>query len=302
MRREVLVHLPVVVAVAERGGFAAAAARLGMSASAVSHAVRVVETHLGVPLFLRTTRQVELTDAGRTLLEAAQPALRELEEGLERVTASRGEVTGHLRLNVPRVACALGMDDVVAHLAAAHPRLVTEVVLDDALVDILAEGFDAGVRLGNMVGQEMVAVRLTPPVRAIVVGSPDYLARRGRPRSLAALAKHACINYRQVRGGGLYKWELQHRGEDVQVAVDGPAIVQEPLHARAMARNGLGLAYLFEPLVREDLASGRLVQVLPKAAIEEPGLFVYFPRRASAAPKVAAFVAAVRHVAARQAE
>lgn len=294
MLRELLPHLPVVHAVARRRGFAAAAAELGMSASAVSHAVRTVETRLGAPLFARTTRSVALTEAGSQLLATLDTALREIDDTLERLRAARGRVSGLLRLNVPRVALPIAITPILAALAQRHPELTVEVIGDDALTDIVAAGFDAGVRLGETIAQDMVAVRLTPPFAAILVAAPAYLARHPAPATIAALAAHNCIGYRLLASGAVYAWELDDAGRDVAVDVAGSVRVSDPLHARELALAGAGIAYLFEPLVADDLRAGRLVRLLPDSAIEEPGLFLYFPRRAADAPKLRAFIDAAR--------
>lgn len=294
MDRDILLHLPVVAAVARRRSFAAAAAQLGLSASAVSHAVRVVEERLRTPLFARTTRNVALTEAGEGFLSRALPALQELEDAAEAAQALKGRVTGTLRLNAPRIALPLVLTELMLRLAELHPDLVVEVTSDDALVDIVGQGFDAGVRLGEMIAEDMVAVRLTPPFDAVMVASPGYLAQAGEPRTLADLKRLNCIGYRQVSTGGVYAWELSDQGVDVALDVGGTARVTDALSARDLALAGLGVAYLFEPLVREHLRSGALRRILPETAIEEPGLFLYFPRRASEAPKLRAFIDAAR--------
>ncbi|WP_017462111.1 LysR family transcriptional regulator [Dyella ginsengisoli] len=294
MDRDVLTHLPVVAAVARRRSFAAAAAELGMSPSAVSHAVRLVEDRLKSPLFARTTRSVALTEAGEDFFARALPALQQLAEATEATRALKGVVSGTLRINAPRVALPMALTGLVATLATRHPDLVVDVTCDDALTDIVAQGYDAGVRLGEMVAEDMVAVRLTPPVRAIMVAAPGYLAAYGTPARVADLRAHNCINYRQASTGGTYAWELRERGKDVTVAVRGTARVSDSLFAIDLALAGVGIAYLFEPLVAGHLRAGRLVQVLPKAAMPEPGLFLYFPRRASEAPKLRVLIDAAR--------
>ena len=291
MDRDLLAHLPVVLAVARRQGFAAAAAELGMSPSAVSHAVRLVERRLGAPLFARTTRSVALTEAGAALLDTVGRALAEIEDGVERVQAAKGKVSGLLRLNVPRLAQVLVLTPVLAEMAGRYPDLQVESFASDALADIVAEGFDAGIRLGEMIAADMVAVRLTPPFQAIIVAAPAYLATRGKPRRLADLASHNCIGFRQIQGRGLYRWDVRAEdGREVTVDAAGTVIVNDALYARDLALAGIGLAYIFEPLVGEDLAAGRLVRVLSQAAIEEPGLFLYFPKGAAEAPKLRAFI------------
>jgi DNA-binding transcriptional LysR family regulator len=294
MDRDLLIHLPVVLAVAERGGFAAAAASLGMTASAASRAVRQVEERLGQPLFARTTRSVALTEAGRMLVAAIGPALADIGDGLERVRSIHGRASGHLRINAPRIAVPLALAAVIGEMAMRHPDVTVEIVADDGLSDIVALGFDAGVRLGGMVAQDMMAVPLTPPVRAMMVASPHYLARRGVPEDLSALPLHNCIGFRLIRSGGVYAWEVQENGRYVTVSARGSAILTDPLQARDLALAGVGIAYIFEPLVRDDIAGGRLTAVLPHTAIEEPGLFLYFPRRAALAPKLRAFIDVIR--------
>ena len=296
MDRGLLVHLPVVLAVAQRGGFAAASASLGMTASAVSHAVRQVEDRIGQPLFARTTRSVALTEAGRTLVAAIGPALADIGDGLERVRSIRGQASGHLRLNVPRIAVPMALAAVAAEMAVRHPEVTLEIVADDGLSDIVELGFDAGVRLGSMVVQDMVAVALTAPFRAIMVASPAYLARRGMPAAITALPLHNCIGFRLIKSGGLYAWEVQQQGQDTTVTTKGSAILSDSLQARDLALAGVGIAYIFEPLVRSDLAAGQLIAVLPEAAVEETGLFLYFPKRAALAPKLRALVEVIREL------
>jgi len=294
MNRDLLPHLPVITAVARCGSFTRAAAELRMSASNVSHAVRAVEDHLRQPVFVRTTRSVRLTEAGAALVQAASPLLHDLDAVVDALRANRGAVSGTLRLNAPRVAFPETLRPLLRRMAEIHPDLTVEVVADDALTDIVSAGFDAGIRLGNMVAQDMVAVRLSPPFRAIMVASPDYVARRGRPRSIAELEKHACIGYRQLASGGVYDWEMANNGQDVAVRVSGPVRITDGLFARDLALDGVGVAYVFEPQVRDDLVAGRLVHILPETAIEEPGFFLYFPERQRQSPKLRALLDLIR--------
>jgi DNA-binding transcriptional LysR family regulator len=296
MERALLPHLPVVLAVARRRSFAAAAKELGMTASAVSHAVATVEGRLGVPLFARTTRSVALTEAGQAFVDAAQPALDDVAAAWDAARARRTRASGLLRLNAPRLALPLAVTPVVAAMAARYPDVTVEVWADDALTDIVATGFDAGVRLGQMVAADMVAVRLTPPLAAVIVASPAYLAARGRPQRAADLTGHACVQHRLNSGGNLYRWELQEDGRELAVDTHGPAIVNDPRYAVELALAGVGLVYAFAPLVADHVAAGRLEIVLPDSAIEEPGFFLYFPRRAAEAPKLRAFIDTARSV------
>jgi DNA-binding transcriptional LysR family regulator len=296
MDRDLLPHLTIILAVARRGGFGSAASELGMSPSAVSHAVKTVEDRLGVPLFARTTRSVALTQAGESLVASMGPALNEIQEALERLRSASGKVTGLLRLNAPRAALPIAITPVVTALAPRHPDLVVEITSDDALTDIVAGGFDAGVRLGGMIAQDMIAIRLTPPFKAIMAAAPSYLAARGEPESIDDLARHNCIGFRQPTSGGIYAWDLRRDGEDISVKVKGTMLVTDPTYAKELALAGVGIAYIFEPLIRDEIRARRLQWILPEAAVEEPGLFLYYPRRASNAPKLRAFIDVAREV------
>ena len=204
--------------------------------------------------------------------------------------AARGEVTGLLRINVPRVALEMALTPILAKLAWHHPRLTVEVHADDALVDIVARGFDAGVRIGEAVQQDMIAMRLTRPFKSILVASKAYIEARGAPQTIDDLHDHNCIGFRLIGSGGVYDWELSDRGKEVTVKTSGTALVTDATHARDLALAGVGIAYILEPLVRHHLREGRLTWILPASAIEMDGLFLYYPRRASLAPKLRAFI------------
>ncbi|MFL6695922.1 MAG: LysR family transcriptional regulator [Vitreoscilla sp.] len=296
MDRALLLHLPVVLAVHRRGGFAAAANELDMSPSAVSHAVQLVEAGLGQPLFARTTRSVRLTEAGAAFVASVGPALAEIEEAADRIGADQGRVTGTLKLNAPRTALPIAVTPLLVEMARRHPELIVEVTSDDGLADIVAQGFDAGIRLGHTVAQDMVATRLTPPFRSVMVASPAYLAARGTPARLRDLDGHNCIGYRFVTSGAIYDWDLRDGTRHVAKSVSGSVRVTDAVHAKELALAGVGIAYLFEPLAHAELREGTLRQVLPRNAFEEPGLFLYFPRRASQAPKLRAFIEVAREL------
>ncbi|MER8365840.1 LysR family transcriptional regulator [Mesorhizobium sp. M0306] len=290
MDRDLLSHLPIIVAVARRGGFASAAAELGMSPSAVSHAVRLVEERIGQPLFARTTRSVSLTETGTALVAAAEPALEDIADRIERIRSVKGRASGLLRINAPRLSLPLALMPILTAMAERYPDVTVEIVTDERLSDIVGEGFDAGIRLGEMIAEDMVTVRLTQPFRTTIVASPAYVGRHGKPRTIADLSTRNCIGYRLLRSRALYRWDLSDQGKDISVETRGSVVVSDPLSARDMALAGIGLAYLFEPLVKPDIEAGRLVEVLGEASIEEPGLFLYFPRRAAMAPKLRAFI------------
>jgi DNA-binding transcriptional LysR family regulator len=297
MQRDLLSHLPIVQAVAECRGFATAAARLGMSPSAVSHAIKTVEDRLGLPLFARTTRSVSLTEAGTSFVAAIRPALIAIDDAEEQARAAKGDVTGLLRLNVPRLALQIALTPIIAEMAYRHPNLKIELTIDDRLVDIVAAGFDAGIRLGEMIQQDMIAIRMTSPFKAILVAAPGYLQAKGKPRSLADLANHNCIEFHLATTGGPYAWHLKdENGAALAVRPHGTVITTDPFYAVDFAVAGVGIAYVFEPLVREQLRDGRLQPLMPQAGVSQPGLFLYFPRGASEIPKVRALIEATRKV------
>jgi DNA-binding transcriptional LysR family regulator len=206
-------------------------------------------------------------------------------------------MTGLLRLNIPRLALPMALTPIIAEMARRHPDLRIELAIDDSLVDIVSGEFDAGIRLGEMIAADMIAVRLTPPFKAILVAAPRYLEARGEPHSIADLANHNCVAFRLPTSGGMYAWGL--RGEDradVSVRVRGTVVTTDPHYTVDLALAGLGIAYVFEPLVRGPLRDGRLRWLMPDASVEQPGLFLYFPRGASEAPKLRAFIDAARDV------
>jgi DNA-binding transcriptional LysR family regulator len=194
------------------------------------------------------------------------------------------------------VALSIAITPVIAEMAWRFPDLTIEVISEDGLVDIVAGGFDAGVRLGEMIAEDMIAVRLTPPFQAIMVATPSYLEAKGAPKSIADLQKHNCIGFRLVSTGAVYAWDLKDGGTDLSVQVAGTVRVSDPMYARELALAGVGIAYVFEPLVRADIRDRRLRWLLPSASVDETGLFLYFPRRAADMPKLRAFIDTCREV------
>ena len=277
------------VRVAERRSFRQAAADLGVTPSAVSQAVRALEARVGVALFTRTTRSVGLTEAGERFLERARPAFQEI---IAASSAARGlgaKPSGLLRLAVPRAVVPLILQPVLASFSAAFPDIVIEIAASEDLVDLAGGGYDAGIRLGEFVAADMVAVRLTPAFRFAVVGSAEYLARCGRPKMPADLAAHACVRLRRS-SGALAHWRLQNASGSVDLAVSGPLIVNDFPTMLAAALGGVALAQVPEPIAREQLASGQLEEVLREHATSSPGLFLYFPSRTQVMPKLRAFI------------
>ncbi len=287
------------LAVARLRSFSGAARELGVSRSAVSQSVRQLEDRLGVVLLVRTTRSVSLTDAGRRLVESAGPALGQLASALTEVAAKPGEAVGRLRLSVPRTAVPFMIDPVLPTFRARHPRVEVEVVVEERLVDLVGEGYDAGVRLSEAIERDMVQVRLTDAFRFVVVGAPEYLARHGTPQRPQELLRHECIAFRSLTTGALYAWELERGKRSWRVPVRGGVVTNDHMVSVSLAARGLGLAYAFEPAVMEHLRSGRLKVVLEEFAATVPGYFLYFPSRAQRSTPLRLFVEAARELALR---
>ena len=291
-------QLQVFLAVARLRSFSGAARELGVSTPAVSQAVRQLEEQLRVVLLIRTTRSVSLTDAGRRLVEGAGPALGQALAALTEVSAQPGETVGRVRLSVPRTAVPFVIAPVVPTFRARHPRVEVEVVIEERLVDIVAEGYDAGVRLSEAIERDMVQVRLTDAFRFVVVGAPGYLARHGTPQRPEELLRHECITFRSQTTGALYAWELERGRRTWRIPVRGGVVTTDSQLGLTLAEQGVGLAYAFEPVVAEQLRTGRLQRVLESYAPTVPGFFLYFPSRAQRSPALRLFVDAARELAA----
>jgi DNA-binding transcriptional LysR family regulator len=288
--RDDLAGLTTLLAVADKRSFTAAAAELGLTPSAVSQTVSALEQRLGVRLLQRTTRSVGLTEAGERFLAQVRPALASVRSAVESLDAARGRPSGTLRLNVPRLASQWIVEPLLAPFLAAHPDLRLDIAIDDGLANIVDQGFDAGIRLGEMLDRDMVAIRLTGDMRTAIVGSPAYLAAHGAPKHPRDLLRHACINYRRISSGTVYRWELTVKGREVTIAVDGRLVTNDGELMLRAALDGVGLAYLMEHVVADHLASGRLVRVLDRYCPPFPGLFLYYPSRAQLAPKLRALL------------
>ncbi|KQP42842.1 transcriptional regulator [Methylobacterium sp. Leaf104] len=293
MQRADLADLSVFAAIARHGSFRRAALDLGVSTSALSHALRGLETRMGVRLLHRTTRSVAPTEAGAALLARIGPALDEIAEAVGAAGAFRETLGGALRINAPRSACRLVLMPLVARFLARHPGVRVEVVADDALTDMVAGGFDAGIRFGEHLADDMIAVPLGGPQRFALVGAPAYLAGRAAPTNPADLAGHLCIRQR-FPGGAIYRWELGKDGRDVTVSVDGPLIVNDQEMIVQAALAGLGLGLVFEDGVADHLASGRLLRLMPDWCPTFPGLFLYHAGRRQIPPPLKAFIDLVR--------
>jgi DNA-binding transcriptional LysR family regulator len=293
----VLPQLQVFLAVARLRSFTRASRELGVSPSAVSQSVRQLEEQLRVPLLIRTTRSVSPTEAGRALLEHANPALSQALAALDSVAARPGEIVGRIRLSVPQVAVA-HVITLLPKFRAQHPRVEVEVVAEDRFVDIVEEGYDAGVRLSESIERDMVQVRLTETFRFVVVGAPSYLAEHGEPKRPEDLLHHDCLTVR-LSTGGLYAWELERGRKSWRVAVRGGVVTNDSRARMTLAEQGVGLAYVLEPVVAEQLKAGRLKRVLEPYSATVPGFFLYYPSRAQRSGPLRAFIETVREAGLR---
>lgn len=292
-------QLQAFLAVARVRSFSSAARELGVSRSAVSQAVRQLEEQLRVVLLARTTRSVALTDAGRRLVESAGPAVAQTLAALTEVSAPLGEVVGRVRLSVPRLALPFVIEPVLPTFRARYPRIEVELAIEDRLVDIVAEGYDAGVRLTEYIERDMVQIRLTDAFRFVVVGAPSYLARHGRPERPADLLRHECITFRSQTTGALYAWELERGKKTWRVPGRGGVVSSDGMVCARLAELGMGLAYAFEPMVVEQLRDGRLECVLERYSPTVPGFFLYFPSRAQRSAPLRLFVEVAKELARR---
>jgi DNA-binding transcriptional LysR family regulator len=292
-------QLQAFLVVARLRSFTNAARELGVSRSAVSQAVQQLEEQLRVVLLARTTRSVSLTDAGRRLVEGAGPALGQAVAALTEVSAQPGEAVGRLRLSAPRMAVPFVITPVLPKFRARHARVEVEVVTEDRFVDIVAEGYDAGVRLSEAIERDMVQVRLTDAFRFVVVGAPSYLERHGTPQKPEDLLRHECITFRSQTTGTLYAWELERGRKTWRVPVRGGVVTNDSEVMLSLAESGAGLTYALEPAVQEQLRTGRLKVVLEAYAPTVPGFFLYFPSRAQRSPPLRLFVEAAKEFALR---
>ncbi|MER8596197.1 LysR family transcriptional regulator [Mesorhizobium sp. M1182] len=289
MKRTHLSQLAVLAMVAQCGSFRGAAKELAIAPSAVSHAVSSLEARLGVRLLARSTRSVAPTEEGAQLLERLRPALSEIDLALESAIEARHRPAGNLRLTVPRTAAHLALTPRLGAFAAAYPDIVLEIVIEDRFTDVVEGGFDAGVRLGESLQRDMIAVRIGPDLRGAVVGAPAYFETMPKPIHPHDLAGHRCIRFR-FSSGILYRWEFEQNGEEIEIPVQGPLILDEDHLIANAAVDGAGLAFVFEDYVRDAIATGKLIRVLEDWCPRFDGFFVYYPSRRQMRPALRAFV------------
>jgi DNA-binding transcriptional LysR family regulator len=300
MYRPGLTDLGAVVAIARRGSFRAAALDLGVSTSALSTAVGNLETSLGVRLFNRTTRSVSPTDAGRTFVEQVGPALQDIRGAMEAARSQQAQPSGTLRINAFATAARDILSPLVLEFLRRHPQVHVDLVTEGRLVDIVAEGFDLGVRVAALVPADMIAAPLGRPQRYAVVGAPAYLERHGRPHAPPDLLGHRCIRVR-LPNGTLYRWRFEKHGETAQIDVTGPITLDEASLARIAVLEGVGLGFFMEPDVLADIEANRLVRVLEDWTPPMSRLCLYYSGRRNASAALKAFVALARDLAGKSA-
>jgi len=295
MPRENLNDLLAFLAVAKERSFTRAAAQLGVSQSALSHTVRGLEERLGLRLLTRTTRSVAPTEAGERLLRTAGPRLDEIETEMAALSELRDKPSGTIRITAHDHAVRAVLWPGLEKLLPDYPDIKVEIVIDYGLTDIVAERFDAGVRTGEMVAKDMIAVRIGPDMRSAVVGAPSYFASRARPKTPQDLTAHACINLRLPTHGGLYAWEFEKGGREIRVRVEGQLVFNGTAPMLDAALAGFGLAYVPEDAVQTHIADGRLIRVLADWCPPYPGYHLYYPSRRQPTPAFALLVNALRY-------
>ena len=283
------------LAVAEERSFTRAAARLGVSQSALSHSMRRLETKLGLRLLTRTTRSVSPTVAGERLLETLRPALDDIDKKLSSLTELRERPAGTIRITTSKHAARTILWPVVEKLTAENPDIEVELSVDGGLTDIVAERFDAGVRLGERLEKDMVAVRIGPKLRMAAVGSPPYFAKHGTPKMPGDLAHHRCINLRFVSSSSLYAWEFEKDGRELKVKVEGQLVLNDVDLTIDAAVAGRGIAFMIEDHVAPQVANGSLVRVLEDWCEPFDGYYLYYPSRRQPSPAFSLLLEALRH-------
>ena len=287
--RHDLNDLEVFIAVARHRSFRKAAEERNVTASSLSHTMRALEARLGIRLLNRTTRSVEPTEAGKHLYARVSRVIQDLEQALDEINGFRDTIQGTLRLNVPRPAARLLLAPMLSGFLKVHPNVTIEVITDDQLVDIVAQGYDAGVRFGESLALDMVAVPIGAPLRFAVVASPECLAVHGRPDGPLDLRGLPCIG-RRFPSGVIYSWEFERDGKNVAVSVDGPLVLDDDEMMVDAARDGVGIAFVHEYYAREQIRRGKLVRLLDEWCPAMPGFYLYYPSRKHMSAALRSFV------------
>ena len=293
-------QLRAFVAVADALSFSRAARKLGVSPSALSQTVRALEERVGVSLLNRTTRSVSLTEAGAELFDRVKPAVEDLSQALIETRKRRADMAGSVRMHCFRAAADLYLRPILRTFNDAYPHVVLDVTLDDAVVDVVAEGFDVAIRLGEVIDKDLIAVKLGPDLRQIAVASPDYLARHGAPGHPRDLLSHRCIRWRWPGQATPYRWEFMENGRWFEVAVEGPLISNLKEIGVQAAIDGLGIAFASQHLIEGPIADGRLVPLLEAWSAPFPGYYLCYPAQRRMAPPLRALIDAVRRGAVRE--
>lgn len=283
------------VAVGQELSFRRAATRMGVSPSALSHTIRKLEERLGVRLLNRTTRSVALTEPGLALFARLVPAFAELDAAEESATVFREQLVGTVRLNVPSLAAYLLFQEGLGSFAREFPGVHLDITVEDGFTDIVAAGFDAGIRLGHRVHRDMIAVRVTPDLRVAVAGSPDYFNDRGMPVVPDDLHQHACLNYRWSVSGAVYRWTFAKDGQVKEIAVEGPLTLNDTNLIVAAALEGAGIVCMLEGRLQEHIDSGRLIRVLEDWCAPFPGFFLYYSGRRQMPQALRALITHLQH-------
>ncbi len=290
MEREDLPNLMAFSVIVDEGSFRAAAAKLNLSSSALSHAIRKLETRVGVPLLRRTTRSISPTEAGTDLLRRLRPAFEEIDSGLEELAGRRDRIAGTVRINAHRNAVAMLILPKLKRLREKYPDLKVELVVDDGLSDIVADGCDIGVRSGKLLAKDMIAVRISGDYRTAIVAAPSYLKDNPPPQSPEDLQRHSCIGYRYVTSRALAAWQLSKDGVQIGVAIVPSLIVNEIEMAVRAAQQGLGLANVLREAIVDRIEAGELIEVLPEWAYGVSADYLYYPGRRAVSPAMRAVI------------
>jgi DNA-binding transcriptional LysR family regulator len=286
--------LAAFLATAEERSFTKAARRLGVSPSAMSHAIRGLEEGLGVRLLSRTTRSVAPTEAGQQLLARLRPALADVQDALDQLSGLRDKPVGRVRLLTSRLAAITVLAPKLGNFTRDYPDIVLDIIADDRRIDIVAGGFDAGISFGEFVEKDMIAVRVSGDHRAAIVGSPAYFKSTPKPKTPRDLLSHRCINFRHGSGGDVYRWEFEKGKKELSVAVNGPLVVDDVVILTRAVMDGVGLAFLSEDYVAPQLASGKLLRVLEDWCQPFPGFFLYYPSRRQQPAALSALINTLR--------
>jgi DNA-binding transcriptional LysR family regulator len=295
MQRRNLTDVPAFLAVAKERSFTRAAAKLGISQSALSHTIRELEERLGVRLLTRTTRSVATTDAGERMLSTIGPRLEEIEAELVSLSEVGGKPTGNIRITTGEHAAESILWPALGKLLPKYPDIKVELMIDYGLTDIVAERYDAGVRLGEQIAKDMIAVRIGPDMRMAVVGAPSYFTRRPKPKRPQDLTAHTCINLRLPTYGSVYAWEFEKNGREMKVHVEGQLVFNNLALRVKAALSGCGLACLPEDQVRTHVLDGRLIRVLADWCPKFSGYHLYYPSRRQATPAFGLLIDALRY-------